>query len=383
MPRRTPLIVAAALVGAGMLVASTWSAAAQIPPLDAQPPPTTAPPTTQPPPPEQAPSQPTPGPAAPTDDGSGGGSGDAGATPGDGSTGANRIPPEYQSLVNSVRRSPANNTKALVAALSQLQQFGLTAQQAAIVGMGRFPIAGTATFGDDWWYPRFVPTFHLHVGTDIFAAYGTPIRAPVDGRVRISNGKVGGLAVYVYMPDGTYFYMAHMSALADGLTEGEHVKTGDVVGFVGDSGNAKGGAPHCHFEIHPRGGPPIDPKPYLDRFVADAKAQVPQLVDYYARLAAARQAVPAPAADAAPLPVTPAPSPAAPVAAVDAPAPTPLLWAASMGPTASALGLAEHELLAAVRSMDWSASSGTAGSDQALVRAMLAPLTPAAFDSLL
>ena len=370
-----------------MLVASTWTAAAQIPPLGPQPtaPPTTSPPTTQPPPPppEQAPSQPTPGPAAPTDDGSGGGSGDAGATPGAGSSGASRIPPEYQSLISSVRRSPANNTKALVAALSQLEQYGLTAQQAAIAGMGRFPIAGTASFSDDWWYPRFVPTFHLHVGTDIFAAYGTPIRAPVDGRVRITNGKVGGLAVYVYMPDGTYFYMAHMSALADGLAEGQQVKTGDVVGYVGDSGNAKGGAPHCHFEIHPRGGPPTDPKPYLDTFIADAKAQVPQLVDYYARLAAARQATPAPVADAAPVAAAPAPSPAAPVAAIDAPAPTPLLWAASMGPTASALGLAEHELLAAVRSIDWSASAASPANDQALVKAMLAPLTPAAFDSLL
>jgi hypothetical protein len=276
-----------------------------------------------------------------------------------------------------VRRSPANNTKALVASLAQLEQFGLTAQQAAIVGMGRFPIAGSASFSDDWWYPRFVPTFHLHVGTDIFAAYGTPIRAPVDGRVRITNGKVGGLAVYVYMPDGTYFYMAHMSALADGLTEGQQVKTGDVVGYVGDSGNAKGGAPHCHFAIHPRGGPPIDPKPYLDTFIADAKAQVPQLVDYYARLVAARQSTPAPAAETAPAPLVPAPSPAAPVAAIDAPAPAPLLWAASMGPAASALGLAEHELVAAMRSIDWSAAPARSRStDQALVKQLLAPLTP-------
>jgi murein DD-endopeptidase MepM/ murein hydrolase activator NlpD len=381
MPRRTPLVVAASLVGAGMLVASTWTAAAQIPPLGTQPtPPPSSPTTTQPPPPEQAPSQPTPGPAAPTDSGSGG-SGDAGATPG---SGANRIPPEYQSLINSVRRSPANNTKALLADLSQLEQFGLTAQQAAIAGMGRFPIAGSANFTDDWWYPRFVPTFHLHVGTDIFAAYGTPIRAPVDGRVRITNGKVGGLAVYVYMPDGTYFYMAHMSGLAAGLTEGQQVKTGDVVGYVGDSGNAKGGAPHCHFEIHPRGGPPIDPKPYLDKFIADARAQVPQLVDYYRNLAAARQPTAAPAADPAPLPVTPAPSPAAPVAAIDAPPPAPLLWAASMGPAASALGLAEHQLLAAVRSMDWSTSPATSRTDdQAFVARLLAPLTPGALAALL
>lgn len=370
MPRRTPL-AAAALVAVALIAATTWTAGAQVPPLTGEPPP--APTTTEPPPPEQAPSQPTPGPSAPTDGGAaGGGSGDGGAAPG----GANQIPPEYEALMRSIRRTPANNTRGLVADLAQLEQYGVPADQAAIVGMGRFPIAGVATFVDDWWFPRFVPSFHLHVGTDLFAAHGTPVRAPVDGRVRITNGRIGGLAVYVYMPDGTYFYMAHLSGLAAGLQEGQQVRTGDVVGYVGDSGNARGSKPHVHLEIHPRGGPPINPKPYLDKFIADARAQVPRLVEYYRQLASQRGATPAPAAPAMP-PAAPAPSPAAPLAAAGRPAAPPLLWAASMGPATGALGLAEHDLVAAARSIDWS-TRGVATDHRATVRLLLAPLTPAA-----
>ena len=74
------------------------------------------------------------------------------------------------------------------------------------------------------------------------------------------------------MPDGTYFYLAHLSGLVEGFTNGMAVRTGDIVGYVGDSGNARGGAPHLHIGIYPHGGPPIDPKPVLDQFLAEATA---------------------------------------------------------------------------------------------------------------
>jgi murein DD-endopeptidase MepM/ murein hydrolase activator NlpD len=371
MPRRTPVAVAA-VIAVALTVVTTWTAGAQIPPIGGEP---ASPPTTEPPPPEHAPSQPTPGPSAPTDAGNaGGGSGDGGAAPSD----ATRIPPEYEALMRSVRRTRPNNTRALVAELAQLEAFGVTHDQALAAGMGRFPVAGVASFVDDWWFPRFTPGFHLHVGTDIFAAYGTPVRAPVDGRVRITNGRIGGLAVYVAMPDRTYFYMAHLSGLAADLHDGQQVRTGDIVGYVGDSGNARGGAPHVHFEIHPRGGPPINPKPYLDKFIADARAQVPRFVAYYRQLAeqraAASTATPTVAAPA----VTPPPSPAAPLGVTIRPAASPLLWVTSMGATVGALGLAEHDLVDAARSIDWSAR---AFDDDArgLVRLLLAPLTPRLF----
>ena len=370
MSRPRPLIAAVA-AAAALLVGGAWSAVAQLPPVGGEP---DAP---VPPPPEEAPAEPTPGPPPPSDAGTGGGGGE-GAEPAPSQAAPDTIPPEFDRLIRSVRRTPANNTRALVAELSKLERYGITRQQATVMGMGRFPVAGEASFVDDWWFPRFVPQFHLHVGTDIFAAHGTPVRAPVDGRIRISNGRVGGLAVYVTMKDGTYFYMAHLSGLAPGLTEGQTVRTGDVVGYVGDSGNARGGKPHVHLEIHPRGKGPINPKPYLDRFIADARAQVPVLLEHYRRLAANRSVAP-PAPEVAPAPPPPpAPTPLARFSVVRH-AGGPMLWAASMAPAIGTLGLAEAELADVARQLDWRSLETPAErlADRLLVRQLLTPLVPA------
>ena len=106
----------------------------------------------------------------------------------------------------------------------------------------------------------------------MFAASGTPVRAPFDGVLKMSEGAVGGLASYVTQPDGTYVYLAHLSGFAADKANGQAVKTGDVVGFVGDSGNARGGAPHVHIQLHPRGGEPVPPKPTVDAWLAEAAA---------------------------------------------------------------------------------------------------------------
>ncbi len=250
-------------------------------------------------PPSSTTTQPAPRPRLPIDPGGGGGDGGGDGGSGGGSSGGGSsggrggqgggdsgvtssevgnprvVPPGYQDLINSVRRSKANSTATLLAAVEPLVDMGLTPQEAIGLGFGRFPIGGYATFVDDWWYPRFTPTFHLHQGTDIFAAHGTPVRSPVDGVLKQGNGAVGGLAAYVTQPDGTYFYLAHLSAFAPGQSTGQQVKVGDIVGFVGDSGNAAGGAPHVHMQMHPRGGPPVNPKPYLDQFISEALATVP------------------------------------------------------------------------------------------------------------
>jgi hypothetical protein len=72
--------------------------------------------------------------------------------------------------------------------------------------------------------------------------------------------------------------MAHLDSVATDLSSGAAVTQGRIVGFAGDTGNAKGGPPHVHFEIHPRGGPAIDPKPIIDGWVAAALAHVPDLI---------------------------------------------------------------------------------------------------------
>lgn len=320
----------------------------------------------------------------PSQGGGGGQKGGSGAAKqgthadGDGGNPAARIvPPGFQSLINSVRRTRANDTAALLAALRPLEDFGLTPQKAALVGMGRFPVAGYSRFIDDWWFPRYTPVFHLHEGTDIFAARDTPVRASVDGVIRQANETVGGLSVYLTQGDGTYFYYTHLSAFVSGQRNGQVVKTGEVIGFVGDTGNARGGAPHVHMELHPRGGGPVNPKPFLDRFVSEAMANVPNLIAAYEqgrprvmvttgltrRMSEGRNGV---------------------FAAPQAPSRSHLLWA-SAASQGGALELARAAGAEAARHVDWDSLSRREQERQVeraqadeRARSILAPTTPAA-----
>jgi murein DD-endopeptidase MepM/ murein hydrolase activator NlpD len=227
---------------------------------------TTAPPQPAAPP---APDGPPPG------DGGGGSQGDTSPPT---STTERTIPPEAQAIINSVLRTGSNNSLGLLEALKRLTDVGMSEEEAALVGMGQFPVAGEAWWSDDWYEARFTPEFHFHEGTDIFAARGTPVRSPVDGVLEYSNGGAGGLGATVREANGTYYYMAHLDSFARDLYSGARVKQGQVVGFVGDSGNAVGGSPHVHFEIHPGGGGPINPKTTLDRWIQEAIANVPKIL---------------------------------------------------------------------------------------------------------
>jgi len=253
------------------------------------------------------------------------------------------VPAAIVAKVNSVRRTAPNSTGALLAALAPLAPYGLNPTQQALVGFGRFPVAGPAHWSDDWWMPRHDAdgTWRVHEGVDIFAPLGTPVRAPVDGSVQVSNGGLGGLAITVRQPDGTYWYLCHLAAIAVGMANGVAVKTGQVVGFVGNSGDAAGGPTHLHFEVHPRGGAAVPPKPVIDRFVADALARVPALLDAYAQ-ANRNGSVAAPAA-ADPAPALPA------LTAQDA-----LLWVSAANPAGGTLRLVQAAALDAARRIDWS-----------------------------
>lgn len=286
---------AAASLATAVAVLLPAPAQGQVPPvLD----PTT---TTTAPPPSPASEPAAPGPSG-DDLASGSAPAPAGAqdSGGDGPaawSGGIAVPPEAQRIIDSVPRSGPSSTDALLQALAQVEALGVPRDEVYRIGLGRFPIAGEAHYSHDWLFPRYGPGFRFHLGTDVFAAYGTPVRAPVDGVARSANGGLGGLTVKVVMPDGTYFYLAHLSGLVEGFTDGMPVSTGDIVGYVGDSGNAKGGAPHLHLGVYPKGGPPVDPKPILDGFLQEALDRVPSVI------AAVEQARPA-AAAAAPLPST-------------------------------------------------------------------------------
>jgi murein DD-endopeptidase MepM/ murein hydrolase activator NlpD len=111
-----------------------------------------------------------------------------------------------------------------------------------------------------------------HEATDIIAPRGTPVLAVEDGVIRkLFLSKPGGITVYQFDPTQRFcYYNAHLDGYAPGLKEGLSVTRGEVIGFVGTTGNAPPQSPHLHFGItilgpekHWYGGTPIDPYPYL------------------------------------------------------------------------------------------------------------------------
>jgi murein DD-endopeptidase MepM/ murein hydrolase activator NlpD len=129
-----------------------------------------------------------------------------------------------------------------------------------------FPVGDPHAFGDSFGAPRMMGTGyeHAHQGTDIMAPAGTPLLAVERGIItEMGTDVLGGTKLWLKGESGTYYYYAHLSAFAEGLTNGALVEAGDIVGLVGDTGNAKGGAPHLHFEIHPDGGVAVNPYPLL------------------------------------------------------------------------------------------------------------------------
>ncbi|MDP8993160.1 MAG: M23 family metallopeptidase, partial [Actinomycetota bacterium] len=145
-----------------------------------------------------------------------------------------------------------------------------------VLGGLTFPVAGRHTFADTFGAPRMfgTPFAHLHQGTDIFAAQGTPVVAIERGvLVRVGTDVLGGTKLWLVGAGGTRYFYAHLSAFALGVVEGKPVEAGEIVGFVGNTGNARGTPPHLHFEAHPDGGPAINPYPLL-RLVDDAQQRL-------------------------------------------------------------------------------------------------------------
>jgi peptidoglycan LD-endopeptidase LytH len=109
------------------------------------------------------------------------------------------------------------------------------------------PVGQPRYYGDGFGAPRYAGGYHLHAGVDLLAPTGTEIYAPFDGTARSDYNSLGGNSVFVYGKYG-YVYNAHLSAFT-ALSNGP-VHAGDVIGLVGDTGDAIG-TPHLHFEFHP------------------------------------------------------------------------------------------------------------------------------------
>jgi murein DD-endopeptidase MepM/ murein hydrolase activator NlpD len=113
-----------------------------------------------------------------------------------------------------------------------------------------FPVYGPSSFGNDFGVPRADTVWHH--GNDIFAPLGAPVLAVSDGTLFLVGwNTLGGNRLWLRDVQGNQFYYAHLSAYSPLAREGAHVHAGDVIGFVGNTGDAEGTPTHLHFEIHP------------------------------------------------------------------------------------------------------------------------------------
>jgi murein DD-endopeptidase MepM/ murein hydrolase activator NlpD len=117
------------------------------------------------------------------------------------------------------------------------------------------PIVGGSAYGDTWGAPR--SGGRRHQGVDMLAPTGTPLQAVISGTVAHRDNRLGGITISLLGDNGNRYYYAHLVGY-----EGEpgRVEQAQVIGYVGDSGNATG-VPHLHFEIRPNGGVPVNPYP--------------------------------------------------------------------------------------------------------------------------
>lgn len=139
------------------------------------------------------------------------------------------------------------------------------------MGMAAFPVAELRKpFFNDWGRPR--SGGRTHKGNDMLAQTGVDLRAIEDGYVeKTSNGSLGGLSVYLIGDSGSRYYYAHLDEVGD-VVEGQRVYAGQVVGTVGDSGNARG-APHLHMQWAPDGESGWEnPFPLLDVLFGEGAA---------------------------------------------------------------------------------------------------------------
>jgi hypothetical protein len=115
-----------------------------------------------------------------------------------------------------------------------------------------FPVFGTAAFGDTFGAFRADVAGKWHHGEDLVAPLGTPLLAVADGTLfSVGWNDIGGWRLWLRDDGGNEFYYAHLDAYSPLAVAGRRVSAGDVIGFMGDSGDAEGGLPHLHFEIHP------------------------------------------------------------------------------------------------------------------------------------
>ena len=144
-------------------------------------------------------------------------------------------------------------TAAALGLIPSLAELGLPTLQA-------FPVQGRCGFTDSWQAPR--PGGRKHEGVDIIGARGLAIYAVADGVITkmLTGGTLSGNSIRLTIADGTYFFYAHLDGFAAGLSAGQSVRAGQIIGYLGATGATSN---HLHFEVHPQGGAAVNPYPIV------------------------------------------------------------------------------------------------------------------------
>lgn len=176
------------------------------------------------------------------------------------------VPALLQTATGSPVSEPAPNTDATPGTLaeppdaSDLSRLRARALTLPVTGVNAAQLSDTYTQARAAGAP--------HEAIDIMAARGTPVLAVEDGRVaKLFLSKPGGITLYQFDPSGEFaYYYAHLDSYAEGIAEGGNLRKGQVIGYVGSTGNASPEAPHLHFAIFKLGaekqwwrGTPLNP----------------------------------------------------------------------------------------------------------------------------
>jgi len=175
-------------------------------------------------------------------------------------------------------RTTARGVLLLLFSLLGLAGASSAASSGSAVPTLIFPVAAATSYQDDFGQPR---AGGAHQGNDIMAARKSPAVAAESGTVEFwTTSATAGCMLYLHGVSGATYLYIHLNndltagndnrgkciagvSYAKGLKNGAHVQAGQLVGYVGDSGDANGIHPHLHFEVHPKGGSAVDPYPYL------------------------------------------------------------------------------------------------------------------------